>query len=293
MKLPKITNKQQDIIKLLYRYRFLNRIQIQLLMNHKDKRRTISWLKDLRDKDYVNWIYSTDFTEKSKPAIYYIGINGVRYLKTVKWDNDGTLAPFYPLEEVRKCYKDNERSQTFIERSILIADCCLTLEAINATDSGVGNNGTKSNVSYTYLTEADYIDPDSEYYFLAEHETLRPNLLIIKQKGRTTTNYLLEVFDSTLPRYRLRYRLKAYFTYIDDGEWEYATGDDSPPTVLLVCPNLVDLIYAKRRTKKLITGIYDDEAPENIHIRFTMTEKLQEHGVTAEIWEEGRQALSL
>ena len=94
MKLPKLTTKQQEIIHLLYRYRYLDRIQIQTLMRHKDKRRVLAWLKDLRDKDYVEWIYSTDFIEKSKPAIYYLGINGVRYLKTVQWDNDGTLEPF-------------------------------------------------------------------------------------------------------------------------------------------------------------------------------------------------------
>ena len=36
MKLPKITTKQEEILALLYRYRFLNRIQIQTLMHHKD-----------------------------------------------------------------------------------------------------------------------------------------------------------------------------------------------------------------------------------------------------------------
>jgi len=50
MKLPKLTTKQQEIIHLLYRYRYLDRIQIQRLMGHKDKRRVLSWLKDLRDK---------------------------------------------------------------------------------------------------------------------------------------------------------------------------------------------------------------------------------------------------
>ena len=72
MKLSSITNKQQEILKLLYKYRFLNRIQIQQLMNHKDKKRVIVWLRDLRKKQYIEWIYSTDFVEKTKPAIYYI-----------------------------------------------------------------------------------------------------------------------------------------------------------------------------------------------------------------------------
>ncbi|HUD07392.1 MAG TPA: replication-relaxation family protein [Candidatus Saccharimonadales bacterium] len=239
MKLPKITTKQQDIIELLYRYRFLNRIQIQQLMGHKDKRRVLSWLKDLRDKDYIEWIYSRDFSEKSKPAIYYIGINGVRYLKTVQWNDNGTLAPFYPLDEVRKRYKENERSRTFIDRSMLIADCCMMLEQAN-TD--------KIKPRYTYITEADYIDPDSNYNFLSEHETLRSNLCIVKKLDSkenaeaVTTNYLLEIFDATLPRYRLRHCLKAYVTYLDDNEWE---GEEPQPIILLVCPNLNDLIYVK------------------------------------------------
>ena len=83
MKLPPTTPKQQDILKLLYRYRFANRIQLQEFMGHKNKRRIAEWLKDLREKHYIEWIYSTDFAEKTKPAIYYLGLNGVRYLKTV------------------------------------------------------------------------------------------------------------------------------------------------------------------------------------------------------------------
>ena len=84
MQLPKTTTKQQDILKLLYRYRFVDRIQIQVLMGHKDKRRIGAWLKDLREKHYIEWIYSTDFAEKTKPAIYYLGINGIRLLRTLR-----------------------------------------------------------------------------------------------------------------------------------------------------------------------------------------------------------------
>lgn len=285
MKLPKITNKQQEIIQLLYRYRYLNRIQIQELMGHKDKRRIISWLKDLRDKDYAEWIYSTNFIEKSKPAIYYIATNGVRYLKTVQWDNNGTLAPFYPIEEVRKRYRDKNRSRTFIDCSMLIADCCIRFENANT-----GNNKTK--LKYTYLTEADYIDPDSKYHFLAEHEKLRPNLCIVKQKDQTTTNYLLEIIDPTLPQYRVRSRIKAYVMYLTDKEWE---GYDPEPIILLVLPNLYSLIYAKRKVRKLLLDEYYEieDIPEDIHVRFTTTEILQKQGITAEIWEEGRKLMGL
>ena len=71
--LAKITKKQQAILKLLYRFRFLNRIQIQALLGHKDPKTVNLWLRDLRAKGYLEWIYSTHFAEKTKPAVYYLG----------------------------------------------------------------------------------------------------------------------------------------------------------------------------------------------------------------------------
>ena len=84
----------------------------------------------------------------------------------------------------------------------------------------------------------------------------------------------------------MRYRLKKYVAYLEDGEWE---ADDPAPIILLVCPNITDLIYAKRSTKKLVEDTYEDD----LHIRFTTTELLHKEGITAKIWEEGRLKHSL
>ena len=70
MTIPYITPKQQEIPKLIYKFRFLNRIQIQTLLNHKDKRRINSWLKDLSEKEYRKWHYSKTFGENTKHTIY-------------------------------------------------------------------------------------------------------------------------------------------------------------------------------------------------------------------------------
>lgn len=321
MTLPKLTKKQQEILQLLYRYRFLNRIQIQQFMGHADKRRIITWLKDLRDKNYVVWIYSTDFTEKSKPAIYYLGLNGIRYLRTLVWDNDS--GSVYQPAELHKRYREKDRTHSFIERSTLIASCCVALEAVNrgkadtipstvaateiaSTTANTIRTGSKdflqntptnsssriSYAHYTYYTEADYLDPDSDYHFLSEHETLRPNLCVVKQKGRTTTTYLLEIFDPTLPHYRVRSRLKAYVNYLVDSEWEGAAPE---PVILLAFPTLYGLIYAKRRVKKLLLDEYyeTEDIPEDLHIHFTTTEHLQAVGITANVWEEGRKRLGV
>jgi len=219
--LSTITAKQQEILKLIYRYRFLNRIHIQTLPGHKDKRRIISWLKDLREKQYVDWYYNaTDFIAKSKPAIYYLSLNGIRHLRELG---------IYPDEELRKRYKEPGRTQVFIDRCLLIADCCIALRAKSSGE-----------LQYTWVLAADYTDPDSEYNFLNE---LKPHLCFVKQNDEQTTGYLLEVLDPLMPRYAVRKRVKDCAEYLASGGWQDQTEYDEPPVILIVCPTIADLIY--------------------------------------------------
>jgi hypothetical protein len=241
-------------------------------MGHKDYKTINVWLKDLREKEYVTRIYSTDFLEKTKPAIYYLSLNGIRFLKA----NTN-----YPIGELRKRYREPSRSKTFIDRCILVAECCTTLHK-ESTDQ----------LRYSFATEADYLDPESGYNFLAESELTRPSLCI-EVLGEDATYYLLEIFDATLPRYRLRKRLKNYVEYLKDDEWQNETDMEEPPIILLALPTLADLIYAKRCTKKLLNDAYYEEVPDNIHIRFTTTEKLTQRSVTSPIWEEKRSLYDL
>lgn len=298
--LPKLTNKQEDILELLYRFRFLDRIQIQALMGHNDYKRINIWLKDLREKHYVEWIYSTHFLEKTKPGIYYLGINGIRLLKqqtvTVATDSDqGTEAkqrPAYPLTELRKRYRESSRSESFKTHSWLVAASCIALQA-----------QTTPQLSYDCYTPADFIPKGRDYHFLATSDTIAPpDLCIVKDeditKGETksnvTTNYLLYIFDPGFPHYRIRYQLKQYVQYLIDDEWESGK-NDPPPILLFVCPRVTDLIYAKRKTRKLLIDEYYEvrDIPKNMHLRFTTAAQLKEHGITAPIWEEGRKLYSV
>jgi hypothetical protein len=285
MKLPKITNKQSEIIGLLYRYRFLNRIQIQALLGHKDKKTINLWLRDLKTKQYIDWIYSPDdFALKTKPAIYYLSLNGVRHLKTVE-ATDGSS--WYELEDLRKRYKEATRSQTFIDHSMLIADCCI--EMIQA-----GRETSPTKKSWTLATEADFRHPSSAYYHLFESELVNPNLIIIKRivkgsganKQEKVSNFLLEVFDATMPRYRIKKRLSNYVEYLGDGEWQDAIGDVKPPVLFLVCPRSSDLIYAKRRTRGILAEEWDDDDGDKPTIQFATLDNLKSSGIAGDIWEQ-------
>lgn len=254
--LPSITTKQQEILNLIYKYRFLNRTQIQALIRHKDKRRIISWLKDLREKQYVDWHYdATDFIAKSQPAIYYLSLNGIRYLR-----DQNT----YPAEELRKRYKEPNRTQVFIDRCLLVADCCIALQAKSS-----------GSLQYLCVLPADYIDPANKHHFLNE---LQPHLYFKKQNGNETINYLLESFELTLPRYQLRKRIKDYVEYLDD--WNNKNGP--LPIALMACATTADLLYVKRRARWQIEESGDD----SIKIRVATLEKIRATGVASMIWED-------
>jgi hypothetical protein len=127
------------------------------------------------------------------------------------------------------------------------------------------------------------MNPDSDHAFLAE---LQPQLCFIKETPKNKTVYLVEIFDSTAPRYMVKKRLNDYIEYLADCSWESETGDDKPPVVLIVCPTIAELAYAKRRTRKLLADIWDDETPEDIQLRFATIAKVRSEGVTGIIWEE-------
>ncbi len=254
--LQSITTRQQEILSLIYTYRFLNRTQLQALLKHKDKRRLISWLKDLREKQYLDWRYdATNFISKSQPAIYYLSINGIRYLRET---NE------YPNIELRKRYKESTRTQVFIDRCLLIADCCIALQA-KSTDE----------VEYSCVLPADYIDTTSSMHFLND---LKPHLFFTKRSETETINYVLENFELTLPRYQLRKRIKDYVEYIDT--WDDEMGP--VPITLFICATIADLLYVKRRIKKEIEDTYSSET----QIRVTTLEKVKTMGVSSKIWED-------
>lgn len=274
MNLPKLTPKQQEIIKLIYRYRFITRKQIQSLLGHTDKRRISAWLKELREQQFINWFYDpADPTERSTPAIHFLDTNGIRFLRQTGE---------YIEADLRKRYKDATRQQDFIDRCLLSADCTIHLEVRNKDGE----------VCYTYALEADYDDPDGDYCLLEESEFIRPDIVFNKEaetdEGYVSQTYFVRFFDLTTPRYMVKKKLKGYVEYFDSEEpenWLEQTGQEALPIVLVACPTLAELIYAKRYTKKQLQDNGLDER-EDVCIRFATVEQVKREGITGMIWED-------
>ena len=254
MTLLKITNKQQEILTLIYKFRFLNRTQIQQLLNHKDTKTINSWLKDLTEKKYLNRIYSNNIGENTKPAIYYASINAIKYYRTTTKSNS----------YLKKLYRDSERSKSFIAEQILIADIYLSLIAID----------NKGEIKYTFETAAD-VTPNQQYIFM---EDLSPHLIFTKNK---TKQYILVLLNSTMPKYMVKKSIKNYIELFFSNEWEDNT-DQTFPTILFACETKALMIFAKKSAKYLKD---DYQNPDELELWFGMNEEIEEHGIDAEIWE--------
>ena len=279
MNLPKLTTRQKEILTLLYKYRFLDRIQIQTFMKHKDYKTINVWLKDLREKEYIEWIYSTHFTEKTKPAIYYLTLNGIRHLKTT---GD------YPIPELRKRYRESTRSQTYIDRCLLLANCCLALEQAR-------DEGGEEQSWYFYETETEFLNEDSYYHFILESELICPHLCFSKEvweyfgEPYSTDNFFLEILDATLPRYQVRKRLSNYIKFFDEEseEWRERTGAEKLPVALFVFPTPRSLTAGIRQLRNLISEIWEEDDADRPHLRCTTLDQLHQQDPLSEtIWKE-------
>ncbi|MBI4185716.1 replication-relaxation family protein [Candidatus Berkelbacteria bacterium] len=250
-----ITSKQQTILHLLYRFRFLNRIHIQQFLNHKDHKRINVWLRDLTAKNYLGRIYDSTFPNNVKPAIYYIELEGIRWLKTERSIDNTTL---------KKFYRESQRTERFIDHCQLIGQLYLELE-----------DHWTNRTQYRMFVPSDYPNLPRAQVFAQ----LLPHAFIVKRQAGKEEASFVEILDYDQTK-RLRQRMKQYVQLYSGYDWQPAP-DQQFPIVRLICPTLSVLITLKRMTKKLLV----DLESERMEICLTTREQVEAHSMTGDIWE--------
>jgi hypothetical protein len=245
--MPHITPTQQKILLFIYRFRFINRIQIQTLLNNTDLKNINTWLKDLHDKQYINRIINTTETVNTTPYIYYIAINGIRYLKTQE---------ICKREYIIRLYRERDKKEPFINRCLLIVDIYIQLL-------------TKYKDSFTFYTHSDF----------TPNGLIRDILPDFAYKKQGENQYIIgELFKENMPkRYAIQPRIKNYLTFFTSPEW---LKKEDPPKLLFICPNEKLEKYICWYVKKIL--IEDDI--ETLPIRVTTLQLLKENGIEGNIW---------
>jgi hypothetical protein len=200
-----LTPKQKEIINLLLKFRFLNRIQIQNLIHHQYHNRINLWLKELTEKDYLRRFYETKFAATA--AVYALGNASRAYLK-----QDQTIHPAL----INRVWREHQVSLPFRQRSLDIADIYLSLNNLTKT--------SKTKLSFYTATDlygmAGMILPVPDAYF------------DIKERNGDHKRYFLDKLDSDDPN-RLRFRAREYFKYFHQGFWQHKTRTAFPEILLI------------------------------------------------------------
>lgn len=203
--ITKLTPKEEEILTLLYRYRFLTRDHIQSMLGHKHHSRILEWLNTLTEQKYINRFYDKSFT--NDPAIYCLDKLGRKYLKSKN----------VKLEPLSRVWREAKYSDQFRKHCLFVADIYFSLLAFSK----------KANSSLHFYTKTDMhgmkhlIEPKPDAYFAL--------------KSKNTKRYFLDVFGDIAPL-ALRKRVKQYLEYYHSDEWQ--DHSDKPfPEIILICPS--------------------------------------------------------
>ena len=257
--LQSITRKQQHILEYIFRYRFITINHLRTFFIYKNNHYIQTLLNDLVSREYIYRDYSPEtFKASQTPAIYYLATPGIRYLRETG---------VYPEVELQNRYKDRTRTPAFIDHCLLIADC-----AVNLQDS------SDDTVTYSWLTQSDVSSLDDESPEAIYLRELRPHLYFTKQTNDKTVSYVVEHMHTRLPHRRLRSRLEKLIKF-EAYEW---SGEGQSPSTLIMCDELADLVYVKRRSRFLIGRDYDADM---LDIRAATTKEVRVEGISGRVWE--------
>jgi hypothetical protein len=256
--LPYITKKQQELLILIYRYRFINRTQLQYFLNHKNPAKINIWLKDLVTKNYIKSVVTTKLEKIHTPAIYYLSLNGIRFLK----QHD-----LISVSTSRKYYAEANRSPILKSHCLAVADFACNLLA----------HARSQQKQITFLTKADYAEDTDDTLLLFLH-VLRPDAYYSYEGTGVAQTAFIEVIDEHVPLRVVARRLRSYPDSYDSPEWKNIDKDKFPSVVVLV-PTMKKLLSVQRMLQRSTST--DQDA---LRYNLALISDIQAKSLTENIW---------
>lgn len=223
-----MNEQQQQILIFLYRFRFLNRTQIQSLLHHKYFNRIIVWLNELTKEGYIRRYYNPKTV--TVPAMYSLNLKGRKYLLD--------HPELYPvkLQVLNRVWREKTYTKQLRDHCLFLTDIYLSLSALVETTKATLDFKTKTDLfGMHYL-----ILPNPDAYFS------------ITEKDGSKKRYFLDIFDDQPARMALRKRIKQYLNYYEEEYWQ----DHAQvpfPAVIFIVPEKRYKTYVVGQIRKQVT----------------------------------------
>lgn len=267
MTIPPLTPKQQQLITLTYRFRFLSRLHYQFFLNHKSPSLTKSWLSDLSSKHFLVSERSKTFGENTKPTVYHIGKNGISLLKTM-----------FDLESdnLHYLYSEASRFPTFKTHCLTLADfCCNILKLARMQKKPV-----------TFYTKTDYRTIEKGNERLTLLKTISPDGYYAFSGTGVSKNSFIEIMDETTPAFVMRGRFRKYIRCYQDELWEEALNISHFPSLIFIVPNEKKFRSLKRAITQVRNEFDDEEVNTQIRCNIAYSADIQSKGIADSIWKQ-------
>lgn len=211
----KLTSKELDVLKLLYRFRFATSDHIAAVQGvHRHSARLRA--ARLRDMGYLRQKRDSAAMMQHKPAIYALTSKGATYLK-----QQGSQ---YNPKVLRAIVASAEPSEDFIDRNLAIFSVYNRLKALYEDKLLFLTKSGMSSEKFEYLPE------------------VKPDAFI--QLGKTY--FFLYYLSKNTPDFAQVRRFKPLFDYENSGLWENTTSANFPK-VLFVADTKRLATFARKR----------------------------------------------
>ncbi len=247
MKIQPTTTQQEEIIYLIYQYRYLLVSQLMKILNHKDPRRIHEWLNDLVGKKYIAKIEDKDLA----PGYIYCLDTKARYILK---DQDNVDPTF-----LGRLYKEKKKEGPHILRNNYLAKIFLYFLAHKEKGQEIS---FFTNQELSALTH--FPDP-------------RPSAYIEVTEGKETERYFLEYFDEYSIHKAVRARVQYYLDYLKSGDWQAET-DEPFPSIFFVLPTE----KFKNHIKFYATAVFEKNLGDDIDLFLTTKQQINKGQVN---WE--------
>ncbi len=251
--LNKLKPNQEIILINIYKFRFLNSRQIQILLNQKYKENVRTWLNDLTINKYIHRFYNPKFAGES--AVFCLDNHGRKYFM----DHDEIKE--IKLQQLSRVYKEKKLSITFRKKCLFLADIYLSLLSLT----------NKNNANLNFYTKTDLygidslISPNPDAYFS------------IIETDKSSKRYFFDIFDEATQPRDIRRRVGQYVKYFDRGDWQ--SNNKNPfPIILFICFDNRSKNYLKYHIKKL--PAFEEE---DLQFYISTREEIQKYGVCRQV----------
>jgi hypothetical protein len=248
-----LTTKEQAVIELIYRFRFLDSSQVQLLLGHKSRSRVKVWLARLSNDGYLQRHYQRTWGKNRNPTIYFLDKKGASFIS----NNFRVTNP-----HIKHLQYEERISLVTANHFLSCANFYLKLRSFSRSE------GHK----LEYYTETDI-------YRSLHHKLLKPSAYFLHQTGGETRSYFLIADLETASRSTIRKKISRYLNYYQNGYWKNDFNEF--PKVLIVC------LTEKRKQETSLDINYQLKSHPGTETSFKVStfNSIEEKGVGEEVFQ--------